>query len=106
MWRGSARDCLRRESHHVALAGTELVYPQRMLQQSTLPQLQQQRRRRRLTDTLEAIVNVVTHGAVLVASVALLPVLVYLASRAGDMPLIIGVTIFALTLIGAYAAST
>lgn len=62
--------------------------------------------RRRLTDTLEEIVNVVTHGTGLAASVALLPVLVFLASRTGDTPIIIGVAIFGLTLIGAYAAST
>jgi hemolysin III len=62
--------------------------------------------RRRLTDTLEEIVNVVTHGAGLVASVALLPVFVFMAARAGDTPIVIGVAIFGLTLIGAYAAST
>lgn len=62
--------------------------------------------RRRLTDSLEEIVNVVTHGTGFAASVALLPVLVFLASQGGDTPIIIGVTIFGLTLIGAYAAST
>lgn len=66
----------------------------------------QLRFRRRLTDTLEEIVNVATHGAGLVASVVLLPVLVLLASRAGDTPVVVGVTVFAMTLIGAYACST
>lgn len=62
--------------------------------------------KRRLTDTFEEVVNVATHGAGFAASVALLPVLVLMASRAGDTPVIIGVAIFGLTLIGAYAAST
>lgn len=79
-----------------------------MYGQGTLPRngTGQVKLRRRLTDTLEEIVNVVTHGAGLVASVALLPVFVMLAARGGDMGIVIGVTIFALTLIGAYAAST
>ena len=62
--------------------------------------------RRRLTDTLEEVVNVATHGAGLLASVVLLPVLVLSASRASDTAVTIGVLVFALTLIGAYAAST
>ena len=79
-----------------------------MFGQQTLPQngIRPDKLRRRLTDTLEEIVNVATHGAGFVASVALLPVLVFMASRRGDMPIVIGVTIFALTLIGAYGAST
>lgn len=65
----------------------------------------QKKLRRRLTDTLEEIVNVVTHGAGLVASVALLPVLVFLATQGGDTPIVVGVFVFGLTLIGAYGAS-
>ena len=62
--------------------------------------------RDRLAITLEEFVNVVTHGAGLVASVVLFPVFVYLAARAGDAGVVVGATIFAVTLIGAYAAST
>jgi len=61
---------------------------------------------RRLAIGLEELVNVATHGAGLLVSVALLPVFVMLASRNGDMGVVIGVTIFSITLIGCYAAST
>src|SRR5687767_12344623 len=79
-----------------------------MLQQGTLPQstVRPTKLRRRLTDTLEEIVNVITHGTGLAASVALFPVFVFLAARGGDTGVVIGVTIFAITLIGCYAAST
>lgn len=79
-----------------------------MIGHGTIPQnaAPQAKLRRRLTDTFEEIVNVVTHGTGFAASVALLPVLVFLAAQAGDTPIIVGVTIFGLTLIGAYAAST
>jgi hemolysin III len=78
------------------------------MSQATTPRhtAQQAKLRRRLTDTFEEIVNVATHGAGFAASVALLPVLVFMASREGDTSLVVGVTIFGLTLIGAYAAST
>ena len=63
--------------------------------------------RRRLTDSLTEIVNIITHGTGLVASVALLPMLIYTAlTRSDDMRVVFGVAIFALTLIGVYAAST
>ena len=79
-----------------------------MIGQGTYPQNagRPTKLRRRLTDTLEEIVNVATHGFGLAASLALLPVLVLMASRSGDTPIVIGVTIFALTLVGCYAAST
>lgn len=79
-----------------------------LLQQGTLPQnaVRQPKLRRRLTDTLEEIVNVITHGAGLVISVALMPVFMYLAMRAGDMGVVVGVAVFSMTLIGCYAAST
>ena len=79
-----------------------------MLGQPTLQQStpRETKLRRRLTDTIEEITNVVTHGAGLAASVALLPVLVFMATRSGDTPVVIGVAIFGLTLVAAYGAST
>jgi hemolysin III len=62
--------------------------------------------RTRTTITVEELANVATHGLGLVASLAAFPVLVFLAMRAGDAGVIVGVTIFAATLVGAYAAST
>jgi hemolysin III len=56
--------------------------------------------------TLEEFVNVATHGIGLAASLAALPVLVWLAARAGDATVVAGVSIFAVTLVIAYAAST
>src|SRR5215213_8373581 len=80
-----------------------------MLGQAAAPQTTRRpmKYRRRLTDTLQEIVNVVTHGTGLVASVALLPVLVMMAqSRGGETRVVVGVAIFALTLIAVYGAST
>jgi hemolysin III len=62
--------------------------------------------RERLKVTGEELVNVATHGAGLLASLALMPVLIILAVRRGDPLVAIGATVFALTLILAYAAST
>ena len=62
--------------------------------------------REKLKVTGEELVNVATHGAGLVGSLALLPVIVLVAWRHGDPLVVIGATIFALTLVLAYAAST
>ena len=62
--------------------------------------------RNRIAITLDELVNVATHGIGLVASLAAFPVLVALAVRAGDAGAIVGVSIFAATLVAAYAAST
>ena len=62
--------------------------------------------RGRIAGTVEELANVATHGFGLVASVIAFPVLVAIAARGGDAGVIVGVSIFALTLVGAYAAST
>lgn len=62
--------------------------------------------RNRIAITLDELVNVATHGIGLIASLAAFPVLVVLAVRAGDAGAIVGVSIFAATLVAAYAAST
>lgn len=62
--------------------------------------------RNRIAITLDELVNVATHGLGLVASLAAFPILVLLAARAGDAGAIVGVSIFAATLVLAYAAST
>ena len=74
--------------------------------QNTADTARPKKLRRRLTDTIEEIVNVITHGTGLAASVALLPVLIFFGVQSGDLPITIGVTIFGLTMIGCYAAST
>jgi hemolysin III len=61
---------------------------------------------RSIAITVEEIANVATHGFGLAASLAAFPVFVLLASRGGDLGVIVGATIFGLTLVGAYAAST
>lgn len=55
---------------------------------------------------MEEVANVATHGLGLVASLAMLPILILIAARGGDAGTIVGVTIFGLTLVGVYAAST
>ena len=60
----------------------------------------------RAVQTVEEIANVATHGLGLVASVVALPIFIFLAARGGDTGVMVGATIFGLTLIGAYAAST
>lgn len=62
--------------------------------------------RSRLAITVEELANVATHGLGLVASVVAFPILVALAARGGDAVTLLGVSIFAATLVGAYAAST
>jgi hemolysin III len=62
--------------------------------------------RQRIAVTVEELANVATHGLGLVASLAALPVLVLLAARAGDPLVLVGVSIFGITLVSAYAAST
>jgi hemolysin III len=62
--------------------------------------------RSRIAITVEEFANIATHGLGLVASVVAFPLLVVLAVRAGDAAAIVGVSIFAATLVGAYAAST
>jgi hemolysin III len=62
--------------------------------------------RSRIAVTVEELANIATHGFGLVASVAAFPILVILAARGGDAGVIVGVSIFATTLIVAYAAST
>lgn len=61
---------------------------------------------RRIAVTVEELANVATHGFGLLASVAVLPVLVVLAARRGDAGAIVGACVFGVTLVGAYAAST
>ena len=80
-----------------------------MLSEATVPQsaVRPTKLRRRLTDSLTEIVNIITHGTGLVASVVLMPVLVFIASsRTEDARVIFGVAIFALTMIATYGAST
>jgi hemolysin III len=60
----------------------------------------------RIASTVEELANVATHGLGLAASLAALPILVLLATRVGDLGVIVGVSIFGVTLVGAYAAST
>src|SRR5687768_18434328 len=60
----------------------------------------------RIASTVEELANVATHGFGLVASLAMFPVLVLLATRDGDAGVVVGVTIFAAALVSAYAAST
>jgi hemolysin III len=62
--------------------------------------------RERLKVTGEELVNVATHGVGLLASVALMPILIILAARRGDPLVALGAAVFALTLVLAYAAST
>ena len=62
--------------------------------------------RERLRVSGEELVNVATHGFGLVASVALMPILVILAMQRGDPLIVAGAAVFALTLVLAYAAST
>lgn len=80
-----------------------------MIGEGAVPQSSAQARklRRRLTDSLTEIVNIITHGTGLVVSVALLPMLVYTAmSRSDDARVVAGVAIFGLAQIAVYAAST
>ena len=60
----------------------------------------------RAVQTVEEIANVATHGFGLAASIVALPIFVLLAARGGDAGVMVGATIFGLTLIAAYAAST
>lgn len=50
--------------------------------------------------------NVATHALGLVASVAALPLLIQIAARNGDALVVLGMSVFGITLICAYAAST
>jgi hemolysin III len=60
----------------------------------------------RISITVEELANVATHGFGLVASLAALPAFILFAARGGDLWAIIGVAVFGVTLVGAYAAST
>jgi hemolysin III len=60
----------------------------------------------RIGTALEEMANVATHGFGLVASIAALPVLIFMAARGGDAVTIVGVAIFGVTLVAAYASST
>src|SRR5262245_25488889 len=62
--------------------------------------------RERITVAADEVANVATHGLGLVVSLAAFPLLVLLAAREGDAGIIVGVSIFAATLVGVYAAST
>ena len=62
--------------------------------------------RSRIAVTVEELANIATHGLGLVASLVAFPILVVLAARAGDAGVVVGVSIFAATLVAAYAAST
>ena len=55
---------------------------------------------------IEEAANVATHGLGLLASLALLPMLLTPAVRGGDLGTIVGVTVFCITLVAVYAAST
>lgn len=60
----------------------------------------------RLAVTVEELANVATHGFGLLASVVALPFLIVLAARVGDAGSVVGMSIFGVTLVGAYGAST
>ena len=60
----------------------------------------------RIRITVEEIANVATHGVGLLASLVALPVFIIFAARGGDAWAVIGATVFGMTLVGAYAAST
>ncbi len=60
----------------------------------------------RALHAVEEFANVATHGLGLLASVVALPLFIGLALRGGDPGVIVGVTIFAATLVTVYAAST
>jgi hemolysin III len=59
-----------------------------------------------VTLAVEELANVATHGFGLAVSIAAFPAFVMIAARAGDRAVLVGVVIFALTLIAVYAAST
>lgn len=61
---------------------------------------------RRIVLGIEEVANVATHGFGLLVSLAVLPLLVVLAARGGDAGTIVGVTVFGVTLVSVYAAST
>src|SRR3954468_14735084 len=60
----------------------------------------------RFAITVEELANVATHGLGRVASVVAAPLFVMLAARTSSLWGIVGVAVFATTLIAAYAAST
>jgi hemolysin III len=60
----------------------------------------------RAVQTVEELANVATHGLGLVASIVALPIFILLGARGGDAGLMVGATIFGVTLIAAYGAST
>lgn len=62
--------------------------------------------RERSLPSREELANALTHGAGVVASLAVGAVLVVLAARTGDPRLIVSVSIFVATLVALYAAST
>ena len=55
---------------------------------------------------IEEVANVATHGLGLLASIALMPLMIALAMRNGDIGSVTGVTVFCVALVGVYAAST
>ena len=59
-----------------------------------------------VTITYEELANSVSHGLGLVAAVIALPILVLAAIRQGDMPFIIGASVFAVSMVLLYLAST
>lgn len=61
---------------------------------------------RHLTDTVEEIANVATHGLGLIASLAVFPAVVLVAMRWGDPGVVVGAAVFGASLIGVYASST
>jgi len=61
---------------------------------------------RRLAIEAEEVANAATHGLGLLASLAALPFLIQFALQRGDAMVVIGVTVFGLSLVAAYAAST
>src|SRR5947209_3485849 len=61
---------------------------------------------RRLAIEAEEMANAATHGLGLLASLAALPFLIQFAAHRADVMAVIGVTVFGITLVGAYAAST
>lgn len=60
----------------------------------------------RIGSPMEERINVATHALGLVASLAVLPLLIQTASRHGDAWVVLGMSVFGITLVCAYAAST
>src|SRR5688572_31182472 len=60
----------------------------------------------RVCSPLEERINAWTHALGLLASLAALPLLIQFAARRGDGLAVLGMCVFGISLVGAYAAST